>query len=75
MLKIQRKLGSLTTEEVENAIRYLIIKVQEGVDFNSREALKLGLTLFNDGILRCIGKFKVKTSIHTEGIHMWYQVM
>ena len=37
MLKIQRRLGPLTTDEVEKANNYLIIKTQEGVDLNSRE--------------------------------------
>ena len=58
MLKIQRKLGPLTTEEVKKANDYLIIKAQEGVDLNSREAQKLGLMLFNNGIVRCIGRIQ-----------------
>ena len=58
MLKIQINLGLLTTEEVEKANNYLMTKAQEGVDMNSREAQKLGLTLFNDGIIRCIGRIQ-----------------
>ena len=84
MLKIQRRSGPLATEEVEKANTYLIIKTQEGVDLNSREAQKLGLTLFNDGIVRCIGRIQseepiirtphsfIQPIIHTEGIHICY---
>lgn len=53
----------MTTEEVEKANNYLIIKTQEGVDLNSREAQKLGLALFNDGIVRCIGRIQSEEPI------------
>ena len=56
ILKIQRRSGPLATEDVEKANNNLIIKTQEGVNLNSREAQKLGLTLFNDGFVRCIGR-------------------
>jgi len=36
----------------------LIIKAQEGIDLNSREAQKLGLMLFNNGIARCIRRIQ-----------------
>ena len=39
MLKVQPKLGPLTTEEVDKVNNHLIIKAQ-GVDLNSREAQK-----------------------------------
>ena len=71
MLKIQRRLGILATEEGEKANNYLIIKTQEGVDVNSREVQKLGLMLFNDGfndgryliIVRCIGRIQSEEPI------------
>ena len=63
MLKIQRKSGPLATEEVETANNCLIIKTQEGVDLNSREAQKLGLTLFNDEIVRSIGRIQSEEPI------------
>ena len=58
MLKAQRKVGPLTMEEVERANNYLITKAQEGLDLNSREVQKLGLTMCNDGIARCVGRLQ-----------------
>ena len=63
MLKIQRNLGQLTTEQVGKGNNYLTIKAQRGVDLNNREAQKLVLTLFNDGIVRCIGRIQSEESI------------
>ena len=56
MLKVQRKVGPLTTEEIEKASNCMIIKTQKGIDLNSRGAQKSGLTLINDGVLTCIGR-------------------
>ena len=56
MLKIQRRLGPLTTEVFEKANNHLLINPQEGVDLNSREST--GFTLFNDGIVRCISRIQ-----------------
>ena len=72
MLKIQRRSGPLATEEVEKENNCLIIKTHEGVDLNSREAQKLGLTLFNDGIVRCVGRIQSEEPIFIprESIYM-----
>ena len=44
---------------------------QEGVEFNSREAQKLGLTLFNDEIVRSIGRIQSEEPIFIQRESMY----
>ena len=48
--------GLLITEEIENADKKLIRRAQEGINLESKEAQKLGLTRSDDKVIRCFGR-------------------
>ena len=48
--------GPLTTQELEKADTCLIRRSQIGVDLESKEAQQLGLTQFEDHVIRCVGR-------------------
>ena len=48
--------GPLTTQELEKADTCLIRRSQTGVDLESKEAQQLGLTQFEDHVIRCVGR-------------------
>ena len=50
------KSGPLKTEELAEADSCWIRREQNPVNLNSKEAQQLGLTRFNDGIIRCVGR-------------------
>ena len=55
--------GPLTTQELEKADTCLIRRSQIGVDLESKEAQQLGLTQFEDYVIRCVGSISEEQPI------------
>ena len=58
--KKNRISGPLTTQELEKADTCFIRRSQTGLDLESKEAQQLGLTQFEDHVIRCVGRISGK---------------